>query len=269
MVKLTLIQGDSLKILPTLPSESVDLVILDPPYLAPEQKPNLKKEFVSAVVEKKSYASIFPELYRIMKENSDLLMFGHLPTFMRLGQKILDSGFKYCVDIAWVKPIPVNFLQAGKKPLSQHETIAVFYKGKLRFNEEGSKTKGKPYTMFRSGVHGFYNVNIVSTVNEGFRHMTDVLFAPNKVAMKHEERFAHPTQKPLELIKRLISAFSFEGETVLDPFLGSGTTMVATQELKRNCIGIEIEPKYIEMAKRRLNWGSRLNDSIEFEFKVM
>ena len=230
MVKLTLIQGDALKVLPTMPSNSVDLVILDPPYLAPEQKPNLREEVVSALIEEKSYVSIFPELYRIMKENSDLLMFGHLSTFMRLGQRILDSGFRYCTDIVWVKPGPVNFLQAGRKPLTQHETIAVFYKGKLKFNEEGSKTNGMPYVTKGGLYQSFYNVVRHTTVNEGFRYMTDVLFASHKPTMKHEERTDHPTQKPLELIKRLISAFSFEGETVLDPFLGSGTTMVAAKE---------------------------------------
>jgi len=204
-----------------------------------------------------------------MKENSDLLMFGHLSTFIRLGQKVLDSGFKYCTDIVWVKPAPVNFLQAGRKPLSQHETIAVFYKGKLKFNEEGSKTKGTPYVTKRDLSQSFYNVVVHhTTVNEGFRYMTDVLFAPQKPTMKYEERTDHPTQKPLELIRRLISAFSFKEETVLDPFLGSGTTMVASQELKRNCIGIEIEPKYIEMAKKRLNWGSTLGN-VEFEFRVI
>jgi DNA modification methylase len=269
VTKLTLIQGDAFKVLPTLPSESVDLVILDPPYLAPEQKPDLKGEFVSALIEEKSYASIFPELYRIMKDNSDLLMFGHLSAFIRLGQKILDSGFKYCNDIIWVKPEPVNFLQAGRKPLSQHETIAIFYKGKLKFNEEGSKQEGKPYVTKKGLSQSFYNVVMHhTTVNKGFRYMTDVLFAPHKPTMKHEQRTEHPTQKPLELIRRLISAFSFEGEAVLDPFLGSGTTMVASQELKRNCIGIEIEPKYIEMAKKRLNWGSTLGN-VEFEFRMI
>jgi site-specific DNA-methyltransferase (adenine-specific) len=269
MVRLTLIQGDALKVLPTLPDESVDLVILDPPYLAPWQLPNLRREASSAFITERDLASIFPQLYRVMREDSDLLIFGHLPTFMRLGQRILDSGFRYCLDLVWVKPLPVNFLQAGRKPLSQHETIAVFYKGKLRFNEEGSKEKGDPYVRsrrMRGEKRRIYNVaEPCTTVNPGYRHMTDVLLAPNKPTMRRGERTEHPAQKPLELVKRLVSAFSFEGDTVLDPFLGSGTTMLACLELRRSCIGIEIEPKYIEITKRRLNWGSNLAGDVEFE----
>ena|SRR3990167_9386701 len=62
----------------------------------------------------------------------------------------------------------------------------------------------------------------------------------------------HPTTKPMPLIKRLLVDFSNKGDSVLDPFLGSGTTLVACKELKRNGIGIEISEKYCEIAKKRL-----------------
>jgi len=75
----------------------------------------------------------------------------------------------------------------------------------------------------------------------------------------------HPTQKPLDLIEWIISYWSFEGDLVLDPFLGSGTTMEACLKLNRNCIGVEINPEYINITKKRLNWGHSLGD-VEFEF---
>lgn len=62
----------------------------------------------------------------------------------------------------------------------------------------------------------------------------------------------HPTQKPLKLMQKLVSQFSFEGETVLDCFSGSGTTLLACQMLNRNWIGIEMEQKYIDVATRRI-----------------
>lgn len=67
-----------------------------------------------------------------------------------------------------------------------------------------------------------------------------------------QEDYGHPTPKPLKLIKKLILDFSEEGDLVLDPFLGSGTTAVACQALGRDCIGIEINEEYVKIAERRL-----------------
>ena len=75
----------------------------------------------------------------------------------------------------------------------------------------------------------------------------------------------HPEALPIDLVKLFIELTTNKYDLILDPFLGSGTTMRACLELKRNCIGIEIEPKYIEIVKRRLNFGESLS-SVEFEF---
>jgi site-specific DNA-methyltransferase (adenine-specific) len=96
----------------------------------------------------------------------------------------------------------------------------------------------------------------------------DVWVFPRPQSNFKKDKTLHPTQKPLELVKRIVKMFSNEGEIVLDPFLGSGTTMVACKELKRNCIGIEINPEYIQIAKTRLNWGSSLLNDIKWEFKT-
>ena len=92
--------------------------------------------------------------------------------------------------------------------------------------------------------------------------MHNILEYPNASIYGKTE---HPTEKPTELIKKLIITSSNENDTILDPFLGSGTTMKAGLELRRNVIGIEIEPKYIEITKKRLNWGSSLGN-VEFKF---
>ena len=62
----------------------------------------------------------------------------------------------------------------------------------------------------------------------------------------------HPTQKPLSLIKKLVCEFTNEGDTILDPFMGSGTTGVACVQTGRNFIGIEIDPTYFAIAERRI-----------------
>ena len=71
--------------------------------------------------------------------------------------------------------------------------------------------------------------------------------------MKHKDIRVHPTQKPLGVLKWMLNKYSEKGMSVLDPFMGSGTTGVACKELGRNFIGIEIEPKYFEIAKRRID----------------
>lgn len=76
----------------------------------------------------------------------------------------------------------------------------------------------------------------------------------------------HPTVKPIDLMKYLVKMVTKEGQTVLDPFLGSGTTMIACKELRRNCIGIEMNPDYVRISKARM---ALPNPFIDFEFMEM
>lgn len=88
--------------------------------------------------------------------------------------------------------------------------------------------------------------------NAGTRQFTDVLFGYSKRCMKHHERTEHPTQKPVSVIGTLVEWLTNEGHTVLDPFLGSGTTAVACENLNRKWIGIEKEEQYCEIAAKRI-----------------
>ena len=74
------------------------------------------------------------------------------------------------------------------------------------------------------------------------------------ITKKSEKKYGkHPTQKPLDLMRRIIKASSNEGDLVLDPFMGSGTTGVAAIELNRKFIGIDIEKEYFQLAIKRIN----------------
>jgi site-specific DNA-methyltransferase (adenine-specific) len=90
-----------------------------------------------------------------------------------------------------------------------------------------------------------------STVWSGFR-MKRVMWA-GYYREGGESRYEHPTQKPYRLFADLIAEHSLSGDIILDPFLGSGTTAVAAKQLGRHFIGIEINPKYCEIAERRLS----------------
>ena len=257
-MKLTLIQGDCLKVLPTLPDESVDLVVTDPPYAVSQPGKKISRKLLSSKMHKrnadikldfgewdyfeseKEYFGFtekwFNEIVRILKPKSWIYIFFDK---QKIGYFDLILAKKYEIKpravLVWHKtnPIPqfrkVNWISAS-------EFIWVGSKGKCK-------------------LKNFLTV----------KKMHNVLEYPNSSVYGETN---HLTEKPIELIKKLVITSSNKGDTILDPFLGSGTTMKACLELKRNCIGIEINPEYIKMTKKRLNWGSSLGN-VEFEFKVV
>ena len=81
----------------------------------------------------------------------------------------------------------------------------------------------------------------------------------------NEHRLAHPTQKPLKLMYRIIEKYTKEGDTILDPFMGSGTTGVACVQLNRNFIGYEISPDYFKIAEKRIREAETQRKLNEFE----
>jgi len=105
-----------------------------------------------------------------------------------------------------------------------------------------------------------------ATFNYELGQHPDYKFAPLCMGKERYSYGFHPTQKPESIIKWIMEYLSKKGDTVLDPFLGSGTTMKVAKDLERNCIGIEINEEYINMTKKRLNWGHSLPDFIEWEF---
>jgi DNA modification methylase len=223
MIKLILIQGDALKVLPTLESESVDLVLTDPPYPNFDLFTNEKTEDF--------YISVFSELYRILKKDRFLITFwsiSDLPNVFRIMEKV---GFNYVWQIInYIKNVEENHIRVG---FSHYNSALVFEKGRAKRVEQ----------------------------------IRDVIEdATSSISRKKIE---HPTPKTLKVVENLIKFSTREGDIVLDPFLGSGTTMIACRNLKRSCIGIEINPRYVEIAKQRLNWGSFLSNEIECEFKVI
>ena len=93
---------------------------------------------------------------------------------------------------------------------------------------------------------------IIRIYENGLQELPNPEYYQKVQRFKRETAKLHPAQKPLELIKRLIELTTITGETVLDPFMGSGTTGVACKELSRNFIGIELDEKYFSIAKQRI-----------------
>ncbi len=255
MTKLTLIHGDALKVLPKIASESVDLAIIDPPYAISQPNKKIVRKNMNLKMYRRNsdirldfgkwdwfpseeeYFSFtekwFKEIARILKSKSWVYVFFDKN---KTGYFDLILGKKYGIKsrniLVWHKTNPVPSFRKVNW-ISSSEFIWVGSKGECK-------------------LKNFLTV----------KEMHSVFEYPNATAYAETN---HPTEKPLELIKKLIITSSNEGETVLDPFLGSGTTMKACLELKRNCIGIEIDPNYVDIVKKRLNWGNSLGN-VQFEF---
>lgn len=118
----------------------------------------------------------------------------------------------------------------------------------MRKRDEKNKRNNKP-RKFKSGVITGGMLNSKGMNESG---MND-LIKPKSILKFNMERGLHPTQKPVKLMEYLIKTYTNEGETVLDNTMGSGTTMIACQNTNRKGIGIELDEKYFEIAKNRVN----------------
>lgn len=159
--------------------------------------------------------------------------------------------FRY--ELIWEKTLAVGFLDANRRPLRAHEQILIFTKGGFRkstYNPQ--KIEGVKHTTggMKAGrsVHYGKDRGTTKQVVTNLYHPRSVLKYSNQVKGKS----LHPTAKPLELVEWLVRSYSNAGDTVLDPFCGSGTTLAASMIAQRSGIGCELSPEYYETAKQRL-----------------
>ena len=255
--KNTIIKGDSLKILKSLPSKSIDLIFADPPYNL-QLKETLYRPDQSTVeavtsdwdkfdnyISYDNFSKIWlSECKRLLKDTGCLWVIGSYHNILRLGTSIQNLDFWILNDIIWFKTNPMpNF--RGTRFTNAHETLlwcTTSRKAKYTFNYQNLKE-----------------------LNEG-RQMRSDWYIPicggkERIRMKNNKR-AHPTQKPEALLYRIILASSKKDDLILDPFIGSGTTAVVAKKLKRNFIGIDSDPDYIKMTKERISKTKEYEDNM-------
>ncbi len=257
----TILKGDSVEILKKLPNKSVDLIFADPPYNLQLKKdlyrPNETKvdgvndkwdKFSSFKEYDKFSTTWLKECRRILKPNGTLWVIGSYHNIYRIGKILQDLKFWILNDIIWIKSNPMpNF--KGTRFTNAHETLLWVSKGekaKFTFNYKTMKTFNDDLQM-RSD----WNIPICS----GKERLRD------KNGVK-----SHSTQKPEELLKRIILATSKEEDVILDPFFGSGTTGAVAKLLRRNFIGIEKESKYIKVATERIKKIKPYNQEFLFNY---
>lgn len=245
-----LMHGDCLELMKDIPDGSVDMIICDLPYGTTACK----------------WDSIIPfeELWkgycRIIKDDGAIILFGSEPfTSILICSQI--SLFRY--DLIWDKQKGCDFLNANRKPLKSHENILVFYKKSPTYNKQywystpykkinGNKKQSSVY-------HDSHDVDTEST--DGKRNPLSILSFPR------DGNRVHPTQKPVALLEYLIKTYTNEGETVLDNCMGSGSTGVACVNTNRRFIGIELDDKYFEIAKQRIDAAIRDKKRTEITVK--
>jgi DNA modification methylase len=227
--------GDCLEIMRTLPSGSVDLVLVDLPYGVTQQK-------WDAVI---PFAPLWEQYLRITKDNAAFVFTASQPFTSALVMS-MPKLFKY--DWVWKKPKGTGHLNAKKQPMRDKEDILVFAKGKPVYNPQ--MVKGEPYKA-RGGKRNddtYGDYTSVRNDNEGLRYPKQII----EFAIVERDKL-HPSQKPLELMQYLVRTYSNPGDVVLDNTMGSGSTGAACIREGRDFIGIEMDEGYFEVAKLRLH----------------
>lgn len=238
MSDITLRQGDCLELMKDIPEHSVDLILCDLPYGTTQCKWDIILPF----------DVLWENYHRIISNNGIVALFGTEPFSSRLRLSNL-SEFRY--DWYWVKNRPSGHLNAKIQPLRNVEIISIFYGNNIQYFPQMSV--GKPSHSIGRAVNevtcknnNLYG-NFARVEREG-----NLKYPRQTLYYNRPHPPIHPTQKPLDLIEYLIKTYTKEGDLVLDNCMGSGTTGVACKHLDRNFIGIELNPKYFELAKSRI-----------------
>lgn len=237
-MRMELFNNDCFEVFGQIKSQSVDAIICDLPY------GTTHCAWDSALPLDK----LWDAYKRIIKPTGAIVLFGTEPFSSMLRVSNL-SWFKY--DWIWDKVRGTGFLNAKKQPMRNHEIISVFYQKQCTYNPVMTEGHERKTALKRKNLQSeIYNL----TYEDNFYDSTDRYPRSIQVFSTDIQKEAlHPTQKPLELLKYLVLTYTNPGETVLDNCMGSGTTGVACKILDRHFIGIEKEPHYFEVARRRID----------------
>ncbi|MDI6734590.1 MAG: site-specific DNA-methyltransferase [bacterium] len=237
---------DVLKGISKIPDNFVDLVVADPPYclgkdygnnsdkLKPEDYIKWSKKWIDAVIPKIKNTGSF---YIFLTWQHSPEIFSYIKT------KLIMIN-----EIIWDRKVP-SMGGSTRKFSSVHDNIGFFVKTKdyyfdidavrIPYDAETKKARTRSIFVGKKWLEIGYNPKD--------------LWSVTRIHAEDPERETHPTQKPLEIVERIINASCPEQGVVVDPFMGSGTTAIACIKLKRNYIGFEINSNYCEMIEERIN----------------
>lgn len=233
--------GDCLELMKEIPDESIDMILCDLPY----------KETGNKWDKGIDLDSLFEQYRRIIKEDGCIALNGTFKFGVQLYNTAPDL-YKY--EWIWEKDNGTNAPNVNLQPFRIHEFVFIFGKGRVTNGKRTpmkyfpQKTEGKPYKQKSGRISENWKgglKNIITNNESGLRH-------PKTIQKFNRDRGFHPTQKPVEMLKYFIQTYTKEGDLVLDNCMGSGSTGVACKELNRSFIGYELDKKYYEIAKNRI-----------------
>lgn len=231
--------GDCREILPTLQPSSIDAVIADLPYGTTSNK-------WDSVIE---IPFLWREYQRLTASTSAIVLTASQPFTSQLVVSGIDM-FKH--EWIWIKNAGSNFANTVREPMKEHESVLVFAKGKWTYNRQmqertgGGAERVKTPVRFETASDNYRQFDRIET------KMMPELRVPSSWQKFNRERGLHPTQKPVGLMEYMIRTYTNAGDIILDNAMGSGTTGVAAARLGRRFIGIEVEEKYFDIARRRI-----------------
>jgi len=253
----TLLKGDTFKLLKHIELKTIDFIFADPPYFLSSGGISVQSgKMVSvnkgdwdtskSIEEKLQFHRDWISLSRIvLKDNGTIMISATLHSVYAIGVALEMEGFSIINNIIWRKTNPAPNL-SGRA--FTHSTETVIW-------------ARKQLTPKKKGKH-FFDYKLMKSINGG-KQMKDVwefddgpIFFETGTTPKREKTYGkHPTQKPIALLERLILAATKEGDLVLDPFNGSGTTGIVATKLQRGYIGMDKEMDFLELTKKRYLGG--------------
>jgi site-specific DNA-methyltransferase (adenine-specific) len=236
-----LIHNDTFKTLKKMNDKSFDMIFADPPYflsgngitcsggkMVSVRKGNWDEK-ISSQDKHKFNKKWIKESYRVLKDEGTIWISGTMHNIYSIGMALEEEGFKIINNITWQKTNPPPNLACRA---FTHSTETLLWAKK----------------DLKKASHKF-NYHDMKNINNG-KQMKDVW--TTSILKPSEKRLGkHPTQKPLEVIERIILASTNENDLILDPFNGSGTSGIASVKLNRNYIGIDNEKEYLDLSIRR------------------
>lgn len=234
---------DMFSVMPRIAEKSVHLIFADLPYN------QTACAFDKNIID---LEKMWIQFKRILKPNGQVVF----TTTTKFGVKLINSNPKWFrSDLVWKKGESVcGFLSAKKAVMRNHEMIYIFHSPTkvkdLKWTYNPQMGKGVPYNRpnRKCKVNDTYGIELTgSLTNTGIRYPKSVINIVNG-----NRGSIHPTQKPVELLEWLIKTYSNEGDLVLDPCAGSGSTLLACRNTGRKYIGVELNKEYYDKAKERL-----------------
>jgi site-specific DNA-methyltransferase (adenine-specific) len=213
----TIIQGDCLRVLKTLPDNSIDAIITDPPYgisYHGTRRKDKARWFNKIANDHAPYVWWLHDAARVLKPGGVLLCFTRYDT---------EEAFRFAIRLAGLEP----------------KTQVIWDKGVHAVGD-------------CRGDFGLRHENVIFAVKGRFAFPGKRPVSVLRVPRLASARLTHPNEKPIGLMQQLVEAVTRLGDVILDPFVGSGTTAVAAKGLGRRYIGIELDAGYVRIAKARL-----------------